>query len=440
MSGVYEYHCPSCKQGLEWIGAANVVEPFWTRMGAFFKYPLSGIPLVLIVSTTLLEFVFLMLAFGGGLIALLVWLCILQYSFAALQRTAKGNMTPPPTDGDTLMGHFGPVLKQGVLYLLIVIVYFVLASKTYVVVGFVFLLAALFCLPAMIILLVVNEDLGSALNPAKSITLISRIGSGYLTMYFFLFLLGGAPAVISNYVLHFLPSFLQFFIVGMAQKYYTIISYHLMGYVLLQYHQQIGYTVYYEHFTESESQQPAAAPKGDDEVINRVDVLIKEMKLEEAITFIQRKVDLIHMTDPALAERYYKLLKMTKRDDELSEHAAHYMDILVKDNKRKKACELFLECRQGNGFRPGPETLFKAGQWLSDAGKPQEALQAYSMLTKVHSGDPLVPDAFFKGAQIMHDALQNTAKAKSILEGLLKKYPHHEIVPHVQHYLAHMRL
>ncbi|MFC1591501.1 hypothetical protein ACFL43_03145 [Thermodesulfobacteriota bacterium] len=143
-------------------------------------------------------------------------------------------MTPPPTDAETLMSDFGVVFKQYLLYFLGAVAFMVIMSQAGIGAGILFAVLAMVGLPAMIILLVVNESLVDALNPVKVSALISRIGNGYLIMWFFIFLLGGAPAVLSNYVLPILPSFLQLLVVGMAQKYYTIISYHLMGYVLLQ--------------------------------------------------------------------------------------------------------------------------------------------------------------------------------------------------------------
>ncbi len=54
-------------------------------------------------------------------------------------------------------------------------------------------------------------------------------------MNFFLLLLGSAPAYLAQYLTKFLPPDLQLMLFGFAKSFYTIVSYHLMGYVILQY-------------------------------------------------------------------------------------------------------------------------------------------------------------------------------------------------------------
>ena len=67
-----------------------------------------------------------------------------------------------------------------------------------------------------------------------------------------------------------------------------------------------------------------------------------------------------------------------------------------------------------------------------------EAIGAFSKLTKAYPQDPLVPKSYFRAAQIFNDRLMNPEKAKKILNGLVKKYPDHDIIPFVQRYLLQM--
>ena len=113
-----------------------------------------------------------------------------------------------------------------------------------------FAIAALFFVPSMIILLVTTGSLFHAINPVVFVGLAFRIGWAYFLMNFFLILLGSAPAYLAQYVIRFLPPDLHLMLFGFAKSFYTIVSYHLMGYVILQYHEKIGYKVDYEDFSD----------------------------------------------------------------------------------------------------------------------------------------------------------------------------------------------
>jgi len=49
-----------------------------------------------------------------------------------------------------------------------------------------------------------------------------------------------------------------------------------------------------------------------------------------------------------------------------------------------------------------------------------------------------VPKSYFRIAQLFHDSLMKTDKAKKILSALQMKYPEHEIMPHVDNFLARL--
>jgi len=62
-------------------------------------------------------------------------------------------------------------------------------------------------------------------------------------MAFFLLLLQFAPFTARNYIIEFLPQAVHLPLLLFTGAFYVIITYHLMGYVILQYHERIGYDV-----------------------------------------------------------------------------------------------------------------------------------------------------------------------------------------------------
>ena len=354
------HFCPKCNQPMDWVGVQNLIEPFWNRMPRIFSYPLSMQPLLL-MSVLAVATMFLT---GPGIISALLngamWLIVIKYSFESLKATAGGNLKPPSISVKTISKDFQQVFKQFGIYIAIFIAFGLINAKLGIFIGFAFMIVALFFVPAMIILLVTTGSLFHALNPIVFVGLAFRIGWAYFLMYLFLFLLASAPAYLSQYVIRFLPAELHLMLFGFAKSFYTIVSYHLMGYVILQYHKKIGYQVDYEDFKDpnSEDYTPKAVDP-DANVLREVAPLIQGGKLDEAISAIEKMTQEQEISGVELSERYYNLLKMRKRKAALLKHSVKYLDILTDKNEKNKAIAVFAECRKLDaGFLPAATALF----------------------------------------------------------------------------------
>ncbi len=434
------HFCPKCNQQVDWVGVENLIEPFWNRMPRLFAYPVSAAPLILMAVLALATMFFS----GPGLFSVLMkgvmWLIVVKYSFESLKATAGGNLKPPPVTAETISNDFGQVFKQFGIYIAIFIAFGWISAHAGLVVGFAFLMGALIFVPSMIILLVTTGSLINALNPVMFVGLTFRIGRAYFLMYFFLFLLGSAPAYLFQFLIKFLPSELHLLLYGFAESFYTIVSYHLMGYVILQYHDRIGYKVNFEDFNDpgAEDLKPKEVDP-DEAVLREVVPLIQEGKLDEAISVIQKMTLHQGIKGINLSERYYTLLKMKKQKAGLLEHGVRHLDKLVEKSQKNKALAVFSECRQMDpNFLPTAGALFKLAGWLNETGKTPTAVSVYNLLVKSYPQHPMVPKAYFRIAQLFHDSLMKTDKAKKILSALQMKYPEHEIIPHVENFLARL--
>ena len=434
------HFCPKCNQPADWVGVQNLIEPFWNRMPRIFSYPLSWHPLllmsVLAVATMVLS--------GPGLVTALIngvmWLIVIKYSFESLKATAGGNLKPPSISVETISEDFLQVFKQFGIYIAIFIGFGLISAKLGIFMGFAFMIVALFFVPSMIILLVTTGSLFHALNPVVFVGLAFRIGWAYFLMYFFMFVLASAPAYLSQFVIRFLPAELHLLLFGFAKSFYTIVSYHLMGYVILQYHEKIGYQVDYDDFKDpnSEDYSPKAADP-DAAVLREVAPLIQDGKLDDAISVIKKMTEEREIVGVNLSERFYNLLKIRKRKVELLEHGVKHLDVLVNKNQRDKAIAVFAECRKLDAtFLPAATVLFKLAGWLNEIGKTKAAVSVYNCLVKSYPENPLVPKSYYRVAQIFHDRLMSTDKTKKILNLLKKKFPDHDIMPHVDNFLARL--
>jgi len=410
-------------------------------MPRIFAYPFSPAPLILIGS---MAFASLILQEAPGimvaLIRAVIGLLVLKYAFESLKATAKGNLEPPKINSQTIFEDFTLLFKQGAIFLAIGLAGFYIGMNHGFLAAVVFFLVLLFFVPSMIILLVTGNRLFHALNPIVFAGLVFKIGWPYVLMYFFLALLFFAPYYLAPHLFEFFPDKMHFMLDEFARSFYMVVSYHLMGYVILQYHEKIGYDVNFEDFSDPATQvrRPSEIDP-DAAILSAVNPLIQEGKLDEAILQIQSMTQAQGIQGVNLSERYYNLLKLRKRTNELLGHGTHHLELLAGKNIKSKALKVYIEClRVKPDFLPSADVLFKLGGWLNESGKAKEALSLYNRLIKSYPQNPIVPKTYFRVAQIFHDRLLNVEKAKKMLGALKAKYPDHDIIPQVTNYLANI--
>ncbi len=438
---VKEFHfCPKCNKEVEWMGISNSLEPFWNRLPRFFFYPFFPKPLILNIILCLAMLFFSGNSLFSALSRFAIWGIWLKYSFAALQTTARGNLNPPNVSQQTISEDFQDVLKQFGIFLALSFTFGIVMNLFGKNIAILYGVAAISFLPSMIILFVSTQSLIHALNPLSFTKLPFRIGWGYFLMYFFLITLGGAPTVIFNITAPFLPPALALIIVAFFQNYYTLISYNLMGYVLLQYHEEIGYEVDYEDFAkENKTQTNTDTPVSP--LINELDIHLKDGNYDEALKIIKTQINEHNSKDINIFERYYQLLKLKKMSSEMLTHGKNYIEMLIELNEQSKSCEIYLDCLTlEKQFTPGPKSLIKIAGWLKKTGYSKEAIRAYHTFTKIYPENTMIPIINFRAAEIFNEKLEQKTKANNILKGIIKKYPKHDIIPFVKDYLKTIKV
>ncbi len=433
------YFCPECNIKAERMAFEDTVIPFWNRLPQFFAYPFHLRPLGLIIVLNIASLIFSklwLLDFWGSLCVTVIFF---KYAFASLRNTANGSFFPPRIDSNLVFEDFSIVIKQALILVVLAFAFVKITQMGGMIIGGVFLCFAVLFIPAMVIVLVGTESLLQSINPLLFVGMAWRIGWSYLLMYFFLILLAGAPAVIGRYIINFLPSTLYGFLTDVVVDYYMIISYHLMGYVIFQYHEEIGYDV---DFSDEELPSREKPTENDEanKLLSQVDRLIKEGNLDDAIRLIKSETHGI-ISDLNLAERYYNLLKVREEFPDMLEHGKVYLDLLAKGDQKKKLNEVYSEClSQDEKFLPEPTTLIKIAGSLNESGRPKEAIKAYNRFVKANPENPLVPKAYFLISNIFNERLNDPGRAARVLNGVIKKYPNHDIIPHVERYLNQIKV
>lgn len=427
-----DYFCPACEMPVKMIGLGNVMEPFWTRLTSIFLYPLQPTPLILTFILSLLGAFFP----GSFFIRLAVWVIMMKYAYAALTTTAQGALTAPKVTWELINQDVLQVFKQFVVFGIIGFVGSFIFGIS-IIAGVLFAVIIVACIPSIIMVLVSSNSILQAVNPLLFVPIIKRIGWPYLLMYLFLFFLLAAPAALFSVLpLENMNLVLVEFTSLFFSQLYTLVSYHLMGYVLLQYHEEIGYTVDYDFFIKHRGDKKQRKPrKPEDELKTGLAVLMKSGKYQEAV---QRVRPYILEDNPnlELSEKFHQLLKMTGEHEKAANYAAKHFEVLVKHNKKKKAADFFSEVKESQAGPPAAECVAKVASWFEELSEFKKALAAYAYFTKQYKKHPLIPDVYFRLAKLLHEQANNSDKAKQILKGIVKTWPQHELAPKATKYLA----
>jgi tetratricopeptide (TPR) repeat protein len=418
------------------LSIAHAIVPFWKRLPQFFAYPLVSFhSLILLAVISAATVLFIGVDIFKVLMRFVLFGIVLKYAYSALVSTSNGNLKAPRISLETVSDNFGIVFKQIAIYFLMGIIGIILVRFLGVGAGFFFLFFAMLLLPSMIIILAVTNSFFAAVNPGVFLRLAFRIGWPYLALYFFLTILGSAPTLIGRFVGPHVPLQLLVFIMSFVSGYYMIVSYHLMGYVLFQYHEEAGYEIDYE----DEEPVNATADTAENELLTKINIYVKEGDIDGAISFIQGETH-GHIDDMALAERYYTLLQLKQKTHEMVNFGKDYLKMLAKKNQKERLSEVYLECKNlDTGFDPEPSTMYAVAKALNETGNHEKALQVFKSFIKEDSHDPMVPNALFFIAKILNEKLNEPITARGILRHVIQKYPFHENTTFVQAYVNQMQ-
>lgn len=440
------YLCPICGVEAHNLELSRVLPPLWERLPRFLAYPFSAgssaalIPVLALLATLLARYGF----FPAG-VHFAVWSLTVAYAFATLRSTSMGSFQPPPLTKRIWDDHLPAVFRQILLYFAFYLLFLFLIAETQAWIVIATAAACAMVLPAMLILLSIDDNFFRALNPLLIIGLIGRIGRSYYQLFCFLLLLTGMAAILGNAAANHLPAWCRIFVTAAACNYATIIVYHITGYVILQHHHRLDYPVDFEKVVASldrtgqatgqtpEMQNRASA---DEDLLIAINRLVQKGDLQGAIRQIEMRAKAAQIQDLDLSHRYLELLRHDKHPRKFLSHAAHHLELLAKSGYNSKALSLYMECiRMDKNFAPQALVLFKLAGWLDETGKSREAVYVLNCLIKYHPQNTMVPKALYRVAQIFHQGMKDAERSKKVLTGLIERFPDHEITVFARNYL-----
>lgn len=417
------------------MSEATHITPFWNRIPKFFLYPLHPTSLMILV-TLALAAMFFSLSLFGLLFLLLGMALFFKYAYFILEHSAQGHTEPPPLSFEFATGDYSVLIKQLLIFGIVTVVSggLSIALGEWVAIPIFFLTA--FAFPASVMILAVTNSLGSALSPAALSELIKEIGWPYLVLFAFLFLLESSRQTVSYFLADKIPPMILIAAFSFVSMYFLLIMFNMMGYVIYQYHDSLGYAVIDEQMPGETEPSIAAMHKEGDTVERFVAEGNIPAAVEELKTVIRK-----HPDDIELRLKFHKLIKLTDQVKQLTVHGEGLIRRLIDLNRGAQAMEVYLDCVKADAaFRPKDKKVFlPLAKTLRAHKHPAVAIRLVNGFHKLFPQDPQTPELYLLIAQIFMDDLHQDEKAKPILDFLAKHFSHHPLIEVVRSYQAALR-
>lgn len=402
------------------------IVPFWNRLREISAYPLHSSAMLTIVVLALCHLV-KFLPFGWFL-DLLVWVAMYKYAFECLRASADGRLEPPEVSAGIEDSLGWKQIWLQVAFIAMAIVGFMLGP----VVGLVVLLVLGLSWPGAIMSLAMDENLGHALNPATWMAIFARIGWPYLALVALYFVFFVSQSYAQAFVAAVLPAFLAIIVVNVITNYVIVATFHLMGYLIYQYHDEVGY-------------EPAAhtvparllVRDEDQETLDGAAALVRDGKPEEACDLVGQQLR-GRGGSQALHAQYRKLLAVLSRRDELLRHGREWIGILLAQDNDRRAVDVARECLDVDPSCEvcEPGDVARLAQKAIDAGATQVALKLVSGYYKKHPKHRDVPKNCLLAAKVLAERMGKDDTARKLLDQVAASFPNDALAPEIAAYRA----
>ncbi|HKE49620.1 MAG TPA: hypothetical protein VKB52_16255 [Rhodanobacteraceae bacterium] len=402
-----------------------VIVPFWERLPEIARYPAHPAAL-----TTIAVLAVCHLVSGlplGFVLDLFVWVALYKYAFECLRATADGRMEPPE-----IAVHVEDSL--GWLQIVLQIVFLGLNMLAYVVLGpvggaIVSIVLAL-GLPGAIMSLAMDENLVIALNPATWLAIFMRIGWPYLAVAGFYFVFGVSERFAQGLAVPILPGFVTEIVFYFIAQYVIVATFHLMGYLIYQYHEEVGYA-------PVPQQALSRGPDPDQSLLDEADRLEDDGKPDAAAEILAITIRGRGGSE-AMHTQYRRLLALLERREALVAHGRDWITILVGQNKDKRAVEVARECLEIDpAFELGsPDDVARVAQKAVDTGATQVALKLVSTYLKSNPRHRDVPRNALIAAKVLGERMGKDDVARRLLDQTLERFPNDPLAGDIAAYRA----
>ncbi len=396
-------------------GTRRRVTPFWHRLPQFFLYPFKPRTLAIFVGMVVITAAAgNMPPIGAALASIALTLFLTKFSLDILAHTAEGHMDPPPLDGETFLQGYALPFKLVGIFLVLGIALLIVGTVLGGLFAILLLLAALVLLPASVMTLAVTHSLAQAVHPGELIRTVQATGWGYVALLGCLFLLNGSASIALNWLAAGLPVEQLIALSLVVQYYFTFVMFHLMGYLLYQYHDHLGY-------------EPEAGVNAAQDVDPRHAGIQEHIDAGNHAAAIEGLKRLIREEEDNLELRLWlHRLAVAAGDDRLVlARAGGLIEKLIDLGRVRDATEIYRTCQDLDpAARPRrPTDYFPLARMLFDANEPDRALRLANGFHRNFPDHPEMPPLYLLVAHILAEHKQQPEKARTLLDFIRRRFP-----------------
>ncbi|ROS05194.1 hypothetical protein EDC56_0723 [Sinobacterium caligoides] len=367
--------CFNCNGSLDVISDSSTITPFWRQLEPAFLYPANKQAVAVMVLSALTALTLFFLPF----LAIFSIILITKYSFSCLESTANGKMTAPSLNE----------AYQGVpLFLKLLAMSIITCMAIYFTGQYIGLRTAIFILffsvvtlPASIIILAIENDIREAINPLRLLQVMTAIGAPYGLLLIIAAILSSSIGII-NFLIGDSFTGINFFLQVLVSNYYTIVFFHLLGYVVFQYQEELG------HHTETGHHKPAKRPAA---ILDKMqaEIHLKEGRYEQAIALYQKNIT-SNPQNYELHDNYFRLLIALKEQKKIESFADRFLQLLLDRGQRYQLGSTLQQLNEHcSNYRPqSAELRLTVAQLQFDKGDFKGAV---NMLNGYHKDFPKHP-------------------------------------------------
>lgn len=401
-------------------------QPLGERWPQILRYPLQPAALSTIVAIAVAHLVTLIPL--GFILDLLVWAAFFKYAFEVLRWSANGHEQAPEISF-TVSDWVG---RYAVMLFVLAQVLLILLTLWFgIVTALVFGLLLTFALPAMVMILALDEGMLRALNPIAWLMLGARIGRQYFVLVGFFCAALFVQSVIAAAIAGVLPSFLTTPLVFCVVNYLMIANFHLIGWVIHLHADDLGYSGHLElHATRADAGT-------DERIIDAARGRAASGDPRGAITLLREELA-AHADLLPLHEEFRHWLRHEEENVELVGHGKMYIPVLLAANQDRRAIDVTRECqRLDPAFAlDQAEDVTRLAAAAADIGQTQVALGLLAGFHKRFRNHPDIGRNYLLAAKLWAERMNKQMQARAMLQQIKLTLPHDPIIAQVDAYLA----
>ena len=386
---------------------------FWRDAASALRYPAQPASLTTLVALSL-SLLLTIAPLAGIAILLVIWAAACRYAVEVLDRSANGSMAAPEFTTEPDGVGWTLLILQALFLVVQAWLSLRVETREWRWIGY----AILACLqPAMTLTAAMNRDLGAALNPARLLRVVARLGGAYPLLVIATVFLGGVQRFLSALIDNWLPAITSQMLAGFVWFYMMVLYFHVLGRLVFAYSKELD-------FIPVSPDTPLRPEDRHAPLLQRVDDLVARENYAGAAHELQKCLATEPHASPAMHARYRELLTKIEDQAGLLAHARMRLSgLLAAGNEREALALLRDSLARDPQFRPAAaEETTRLARAAERFGQHDLALTLLQDFQLRNPRDFDGPANALVAARLLLERRSDVAGARAVLQAAIDRY------------------